>query len=76
MKSRAELLRRDILEFVASIEDSYIRQIFIYRYIDGLSCWDVADKLGGGNTGNSVSQTCSRYFKKYRLSCGDGKESA
>ena len=57
--------RRWISEFIFSINDSLLRTIFIYRYIDGLKWFEIADKIGGGNTDESVKLLHWRFLKKY-----------
>lgn len=34
-----------LIEFIYNIEDSEIRQIFIYKYIDGMKWSDIANKM-------------------------------
>ncbi|GAA0763820.1 hypothetical protein SDC9_83104 [bioreactor metagenome] len=34
-----------LIEFIYNIEDSEIRQIFIYRYMDGLTWKEIGDKM-------------------------------
>ncbi len=40
-------------QYINSVEDSRMRSILTYRYIDGLSWQQVANKIGGGNTEDS-----------------------
>lgn len=45
-KEKLTELKGDILGFIEIIEDSKVRQIFMYRYIDGLEWYKIADKMG------------------------------
>ena len=56
---------RRLHRYIASIDDSLIRQIMTLRYIDGKSWWQVADAVGGGNTANGVYQMHKRYLQKH-----------
>lgn len=40
----------NLIEFIYNIEDSEIRQIFIYRYLDGLTWKDIGDKMFFGTS--------------------------
>jgi hypothetical protein len=52
-------------EYIEGINDSMIRQIIILRYVNGLGWKDVATKLGGNNTADSVRMMLDRYLGKY-----------
>lgn len=39
-----------LIEFIYGIEDSEVRQIFIYKYIDGLTWKEIADNMNYGVT--------------------------
>ncbi len=56
-------LRAEILEFVEGIDDSLLRQIIVLRHVNGLSWRQVARKIGGGNTGDSVRKMHDRFLK-------------
>lgn len=51
-------------QYIQSIEDSRMRQIMIYRHIDGLTWPQVASKIGGGNTANGVRMSHERFLQK------------
>lgn len=58
------LYERSRLErYIASIDDSLIRQIFTYRFVNGLPWMQVAACIGGNNTADSVRMMCNRYIK-------------
>lgn len=48
--------------WILSIDDSLTRQIFELRFGDCMDWWQVADEIGGGNTGDSVKKKCYRYL--------------
>lgn len=53
-----------IEDYLLGIDDSLLRMILSYRYVDMLSWYDVALKVGGGNTTESVRKISDRYFEK------------
>lgn len=58
------LYERSRLErYIAGIDDSLLRQIMTYRFINGLPWQQVAACVGGGNTAASVRQAAHRYIK-------------
>ena len=60
------LYERSRLErYIAGIDDSLLRQIFTYRFINGLPWHQVAACTGGGNTADSVRMACYRYLGKH-----------
>lgn len=64
-KHKQCLYERSRLErYIADIDDSLIRQIFTYRFVNGLPWEQVAACIGGKNTGASVKMACHRYLQK------------
>ncbi len=57
---KAEALER----YITEIPDSFMRQIFTLRFIDGLEWRDVAQRMGGGNSWKNISNMCYRYLQK------------
>lgn len=53
-----------LTRFIAGVEDSLMRQILRFRYIDGLSWAAVAMRIGGNNTASSIKKKAYRYLKK------------
>lgn len=51
-------------KFIASVEDSRMRRIITLRVIDNLSWNGVADRIGGGNTEDSVKKSFYRFMEK------------
>ncbi|HCD91362.1 MAG TPA: hypothetical protein DEQ52_06705 [Ruminococcaceae bacterium] len=56
--------RARLERYISDIPDSLTRQIFTLRFIEGLTWEDVADKVGGHNTGYSVKKICYRFIAK------------
>ena len=60
------LYERNRLErYIAGIDDSLTRQIFTYRFVDGLPWETVACRIGGGNNAGNVKMICYRYLKQH-----------
>lgn len=49
-------------EFIHEIKDSYMRRLISYRVLDNLTWGQVAAKMGGNNTEDSVRMAFNRYF--------------
>lgn len=52
----------EILKWINTLDDSYARLIVQYRCVDLMSWRDIAMKIGGGNTEDSVRMTFNRLF--------------
>ncbi|MDO5540609.1 MAG: hypothetical protein Q4F83_11165 [Eubacteriales bacterium] len=70
-KSTLEILEFDLLqktneveEFIASVEDSRMRRIINLRCIENLSWCDIARRIGGGNTEDSIRMAFNRFMAK------------
>lgn len=50
--------------YIAGIEDSFLRQIFTCRFVEGMSWRQVADKVGGKNTADGVRKLSKRFLLK------------
>ena len=50
--------------YISGIDDSLIRQILSYRYVNGLSWAAVAHCIGGNNTADSVRKLLDRFLEK------------
>ena len=50
-------------EFIASVDDSRMRRIITLRFIENLSWNKVADRIGGGNTEDSVKKAFYRFME-------------
>ena len=53
-----------LMTYINTVEDSLTRQIYILRFVGGLTWEQVAARIGGGNTGDSVRMACYRYMRK------------
>ncbi len=51
-------------QYIAGIEDSFIRQIFTCRFVEGLSWRQVAKKVGGKNSAGNIRVICHRFLAK------------
>ena len=59
------LYERSRLErYIAGIDDSLLRQIFTYRFINGLPWHQVAACIGGGNTEDGCRKAVKRYLER------------
>lgn len=70
-KTTLELLEIDldeainqVEEFIKQIDDSYIRRIITFRFLDGLSWEAVSAKIGGGNSADGVRKAFERFMEK------------
>lgn len=50
--------------FISSVKDSHMRRIISLRVVDGLSWNKVADRIGGGNTEDSIRMSFNRFMEK------------
>ena len=64
LEMRIEDSLADVEEYICGISDSRVRLIASLRYRDGLSWEDVARRVGGGNTEDSVRKAFTRFFEK------------
>lgn len=53
----------EVETFISSVKDSHMRRIISLRVVDGLSWNKVADKIGGGNTEDSVKKAFYRFME-------------
>ena len=59
------VLERDRLErYISTIPDSNLRQMFIFRYINGLSWEAVTVSMGSGYLQDSIRKAVYRYIRK------------
>ncbi len=59
------LYERSRLErYIADLDDSLLRQVLTYRFVNGLPWEQVAACVGGGNTAGSVKMMCYRHLKQ------------
>lgn len=60
---KLEEKKENIDRFFDEIPSEYLRQIFKLKFVKALSWSQVARKIGGNNTKDSVKKTCYRYIK-------------
>lgn len=60
--AKAQLRRKDIMDYIDSVEDALVRQIIFCRHISCMTWNEVADSVGG-NTEGSVKMTYNRFCK-------------
>jgi len=66
LESRYEKLiyvTNDVMDFIESIEDSRMRMIVTYRFIENYSWGQVADAMGGGNTEDCIKKAFYRFME-------------
>ena len=64
-KRKQCMYERNRLErYIAGIDDSLLRQVFTYRFVNGLPWTQVAANVGGGNTGDGVRKAVKRFLEK------------
>ena len=56
--------RNRLERYIMDIDDSLLRQIFTYRFVNGLTWDQVAAHIGGGNNEGNVRMLCYRYLKQ------------
>ena len=62
-----KLLRstKQALDYINSVDDSLVRQAMQLRYIEGKQWNEIANAIGGGNSGNNIRMSVNRYLKKH-----------
>lgn len=60
-----EILRQiaEVEQFINDLPDAHIRRVVTLRVVENLSWQEVADKIGGGNTEDSVRMMFNRSVK-------------
>ena len=58
-----EIEKTRLTDFINSIDDSYLRLIFRYRFIECKTWQQVALSVGGNNTADSCRMEAKRYLK-------------
>ena len=66
--------RARLERWINDIPDSLTRQIFRFRFVNGLSWVQVAYAVGGGNTEGSVRKRCYRYMREQGIEAKAQKE--
>lgn len=68
-QSRCIRERAKIEKYITDIPDSFTRQIFTLRFVEGYSWEDCAAHIDGPNTAKNLSTICYRYIKKANEKC-------
>lgn len=66
--------RNRLERYITTIEDSLLRQVFTYRFVNGLPWQQVAACIGGSNTADGVRMMCNRYIKATEPETDNGTE--
>ena len=56
--------RSRLERYIVEIDDSLLRQIFTYRFVNGLPWKQVAACVGGGNTSDGCRMAVHRYLEQ------------
>lgn len=51
-------------QYITGIDNSFIRQIFTLRFMEGLTWQRVANRMGGKNSADSVRKISKRFLDK------------
>lgn len=54
----------EIEQWMDSVDDSLVRRIIRHRFIDGFSWRQIANRVGGENTEDSVRKAVERYLQR------------
>lgn len=66
MQRRAARMLQEIAAFIKEIEDPLVRTIVYGRYIKGMTWNQLADMIGGKNTGDNLRMLHNRYFRRQK----------
>ena len=64
IQERIDEQKEEIYEYINTIEDSLLRQIVVYRCVSCMNWVQVANRIGGGNTAESVRKMYERSIPK------------
>ena len=62
-QQRCLVERARLEEYIATIPDSLCRMVFTYRFINGLTWYQVSESIGMRTTEDSVKKLCYRYLE-------------
>ena len=72
IQAKAKAIRKEIVleqdkleRYISTIGDSFTRQIFIFRFVQGLSWEQVASSLDRAEKWESIKQICYRYVRNH-----------
>ena len=55
--------RDKLAEYIYTLQDSEIRAIMTYRFINSMSWTEIAKKIGAGYTTDCIRKKCSRFLE-------------
>ena len=64
LRDKAEREQVRLLNYIEGIEDGFVRQIIVYRFVEDFTWKEVARKLGGNNSSESVRKAFQRFLQK------------
>lgn len=62
-KSELVLMKEEIEDFIEDISDIQVKRILRYKYIKGKTWAEVADRMGGQNSRDSVRMMSKRFLE-------------
>lgn len=65
VQSKIDIQLVSVEKFIDEIEDSRMRRLLTYRYVEGMSWQQIANKMGGGNTEDGCRIEVSRFLKRH-----------
>ncbi|MGN0506653.1 MAG: hypothetical protein ACI4FZ_08835 [Lachnospiraceae bacterium] len=69
LKKKAEHEQSRLRKYIKEIDDSLVRQIIEYKYVQCLTWEETASKIGGENSGESLRKALQRYMKRTETAC-------
>lgn len=63
-KAKIQKLLNQVEQFIYTVDDSLIRQLLIYRYMEGLKWNEIVARTGGGCTADSLRKQLERFLEK------------
>lgn len=64
LENKIDTMLNSIEEYIASVDDSYMRRIIDLRVVQGMEWHDVAKVIGGGNSDDGVKKYFYRYLER------------
>ena len=59
--------RKRLKVYIYCIDDDYMREIMISKFIDGDTWEGIAAEIGNGNTKDSVRKSCERFLERENM---------
>lgn len=61
--TKLQMKRKEIYDYIATVDDSLVRQIIMYRCVSLCTWEEVAIYVGGGNSADSVRKLFVRFVR-------------